>query len=89
MRNMTRTDSANHVFTEVGNIRITYIPARDREEAKNWAGSDVLRLQSYRGEDGSSLHKGAELPVPNAEVFVELISALCMTYNEGRKGDTA
>jgi hypothetical protein len=83
---MTERDNANHIYTEVENIRITYVPARDREEAKNWAGSDVLRVQAYRGGSDRSLHMGAELPVPSPEVFVELITALCTTYNEGRRG---
>jgi len=83
---MTDRDNSNHVFTEVQNIRITYVPSGDRAEAKNWAGSDVLRVQAYRGPDDRALHMGAELPVPNPDIFVELISALCIAYNEGRRG---
>ena len=80
---MIQRDGANHLFTEVENIRITYVPARDREEVDNWAGSDVLRVQAYLGSDGCRLHEGAELPVPNAEVFVELVSALCVICSVG------
>ena len=80
------TDNANHLYEELQNIRITYVPAGDRQDAKNWAGSDVIRIQSYKTETDKSLHMGAELPVPDPDVFVEMISKLCAVYNAGRTG---
>ena len=77
-------DGAGHLFADVDNVRITFVPAADRKPKANWAGSDVLRLQSYKQETSGPLHMGAELPVASAEAFVALISALCSVYNEGR-----
>ncbi len=31
-------DSRNHNYLEVGNIRVTYVPAEDREDNRNWSG---------------------------------------------------
>lgn len=82
----THKDSAGHTYAEVRNIRVTYVPKKDRAAAKNWAGQDVLRVQSYR-EDTSggskSLHMGAEIPVESAEVFGEFVAAICQVYAEG------
>lgn len=80
-----KEDGPGHLFAEVENIRITYVPAKDRQPAADWAGSDVLRVQAYRGDGGSSLHKGAELPIASSDVFIELIAALCAVYDQGRK----
>jgi hypothetical protein len=77
-------DGKNHLYAEVENIRITYIPAADRTPEADWAGSDVIRLQSYRGFDNKSLHMGAELPISSPEVFGKLVAALCQIYIEGR-----
>ncbi len=46
----TSFDGRGHVYTNVGNIRITYVPAADRSDSKNWLGSDVLRIQAYRDD---------------------------------------
>jgi hypothetical protein len=81
-------DNKNHLFAEVGNCRVTYIPARDRSPDKDWAGSDVIRLQAYRGADSKALHMGAELPIESPAEFVELIAALCQLYTEGREEGT-
>jgi len=78
-------DGPGHLYAEIENIRITYIPARDRTPEADWAGSDVLRVQAYRGDDDRSLHRGAELPVSSPDVFVELIAGLCAVYNQGRR----
>lgn len=77
-------DQANHIYEEVANIRITYVPATDRTSAKNWAGCDVLRIQSHKNETDQSLHMGAELPIQSPDVFVDMISKLCAVYHEGR-----
>lgn len=70
---------------DIQNLRITYVPAADRAESANWAGTDVIRVQAYRdSEENQSLHMGAELPIPTPEVFGLFISALCQVYIEGR-----
>ncbi len=81
----TFSDEPGHVCVRVGNIRVTYVPAADRTAVKNWAGSDILRVQAYKDPDSESLHKGAEFPVSTPEAFVDLISGLCSVYNEGRR----
>ena len=78
-------DKKNHIYTEVGNIRITYVPANDRDVNADWSGYDVIRLQAYRNENNKLLHKGAELPIESPEKFIEFISALLQTYNSGRE----
>jgi hypothetical protein len=77
-------DGKEHLYAEVENIRITYIPATDRTPQADWAGSDVIRVQAYKGSNDKSLHMGAELPVSSPEVFGNLIAALCQVYIEGR-----
>jgi hypothetical protein len=69
---------------DVDNIRVTYIPAKDRDGSKDWAGSDVIRVQSYKGAAGSSLHMGAEFPVSTPEVFSQFVAGICQVYAEGR-----
>jgi len=41
-------DNAGHFYAEVDNIRVTFIPARGRAPGKDWSGSDVIRVQSYK-----------------------------------------
>ncbi len=77
-------DNANHLYEELQNIRITYVPATDRTEANNWAGSDVIRIQSHKNERDNTLHMGAELPIRDPDVFVEMIAKLCAVYHAGR-----
>ena len=80
---LLQKDSKNHLFAEVENIRITYIPASDRKPEADWAESDVLRLQAYKGSNDKSLHMGAELPISSPEEFGALVAALCRVYIEG------
>lgn len=80
----TQKDSKGHVYVDVDNIRITYIPARDRDGSKEWAGSDVIRVQSYKGPTDRSLHMGAELPVATPEVLGQFVAGICQVYAEGR-----
>lgn len=72
---------------EVGNIRITYVPALDRDENSDWSGFDVIRIQAYQNEENKLLHKGAELPIESPERFIELISTLCYVHNNGRRNN--
>lgn len=82
-------DSAGHLFVDIDNIRITYIPAADRNTEADWAGSDVLRIQSYRGTETSALHRGGEFPVGSIDAFSQFIAALCRVYVEGRDASRA
>jgi len=79
-------DGKNHLYVDVDNVRVTYVPASDREQAADWSGQDVLRVQAYRGTGDRSLHMGAELPVSSPDVFVRLVGALCAVFSEGRHG---
>ena len=81
---ISQTDGKGHVYVDVENIRITYIPAIDRDPDKDWSGSDVFRIQAYRGPDDKSLFKGAELPISSPKTFAELISGLCTLYIESK-----
>lgn len=81
----TQKDSAGHLYAEIANIRVTYIPARDRDEDKDWSGSDVIRVQAYRGSEDNSLHRGAEFPVSSPEAFGQCVGAICQVYAEGRQ----
>jgi hypothetical protein len=81
-----KKDGANHIYEECQNVRMTYVPAKDRATAKNWAGCDVIRIQSHKNDKDNALHMGAELPLPDdPTVFVDMISKLCAVFSEGRK----
>jgi hypothetical protein len=77
-------DKNSHIYMEVSNIRITYVPSADRTENSDWAGHDVLRIQAYQNDTNKRLHNGAELPIETPDRFIEFISALCTVYNNGR-----
>jgi hypothetical protein len=77
-------DAAGHEYVDVENIRLTYVPASDRSRAADWAQSDVIRLQAYKGPHDRSLHMGAELPVSSSDTFVRLIEGLCKVYGAGK-----
>ena len=81
---MLEKDNNNHVYAEVKNLRITYIPAKDRSASNNWAGLDVIRVQSYRNTINKSLHQGGEFPIESPDVFGQLIAAVCQVYVEGK-----
>lgn len=81
----TDKDSRGHIYATVGNVRITYIPAKDRSESNNWADSDVVRIQAYKGDADDSLHRGAEFPIASPEDFENFLVAISQVYNEGRK----
>ena len=77
-------DSSDHLFADVGNLRITYIPAADRSDEADWADSDVLRIQAYKGE-GNALNLGPEFPVSSPEEMINLIQTLCNVYRAGQQ----
>ena len=80
----TQRDNKGHIYGRVGNIRVTYIPAADREPEKDWPGSDVIRVQAYKDSTSDSLHRGAEFPVPTPADFADFVAAVCQVYAEGR-----
>ena len=69
-------DGAGHTYVDVNGSRLTYIPANDRPEGKNWAGQDVIAIRAYR-DDGKNLHMGAEIPIGNGGGAIDVIAALC------------
>jgi hypothetical protein len=81
----TQKDSKGHVYADVDNTRVTYIPAKDREGSKDWAGSDVIRVQGVQAAAGSSLYTGPEFPVSSPEVFGQFVAGICQVYVEGRE----
>ncbi len=79
-------DGPGHYFVDVGNVRLTYIPAKDRSGGADWSGQDVLRFQAYRDGSTRALHLGAELPIADPATFLELVEGLCLLYRSARAG---
>ncbi len=73
-----QNDGPGNPYVEVSNVRITYVPRNQRQSAKDWAGSDVIRIQAYKDDPAmsKSLFSGAEFPVESHKQVVELISAV-------------
>lgn len=63
-----QTDSKGNPYFNVGNLRVTCI-------GETWGGSSGIRIQAYTG-NGSALHRGAELPVPDKATAYDLIAAI-------------
>ena len=82
---MLERDQNKHAYIRVENIRVTYIPAADRQPEADWAESDVIRVQSHKNATDNSLHMGAELPIACPDVFVQFIAAMCQVYIAGRQ----
>jgi hypothetical protein len=81
-----KTDKSGHLYTDVGNIRIAYIPRQSRNTTKDWANSDVIRISAYKQDPNVSqaMHRGAELPIEDARTFIALMSSLCAIFNAGQ-----
>jgi len=79
-------DGPGHQYVDVGNVRLTYIPAQDRSEEADWSGQDVIRFQAYRDGTTRALHRGAELPVADPDTFLALVEGLCLLYRTAEKG---
>jgi hypothetical protein len=75
-------DSANHWFVDVGNVRVTYVPAGDRRENAHRRECDAIRMQSYKGH-GRALNQGAEMPLTPENDLLELIESLCRLHRQG------
>lgn len=75
-------DGSNHDFIEIENcIRLTFIPSKDRDAEKDWAGMDTIRIQIKKGDSTSSLHMGPEIPIKSSATILSMISAICELYN--------
>ena len=77
---MTDTDQAGNIFTELENIRVTYVDQENRSESKNWANCDVIRIQAKRDDTSNRLHLGAEIPISSPISVLDLINALVDVY---------
>lgn len=73
-------DKNGNPYEDVGNIRVTIVDKSTRNPEKDWAGSDTLRFQAYKGGESNALHLGAEIPLENNETIIEIIEALCKLY---------
>ena len=78
------TDSKGNRYTEIKNIRLSYIKSTDRKPDKDWPGMDVIRIQAYRDENSKSLHRGAEIPIDKKEDIIDLIRELLEIHKELR-----
>ena len=77
MINGITVDSSGNEFVNVGTVRLTYIKAENRDEKKNWAGQDVIRIQAYK-DDSNQLHQGAEIPIGDRESSLDLLLGVAM-----------
>jgi hypothetical protein len=41
-------DSSQNLYEDCGNVRITFVPRRS--DARDWSGSDAIRIQAYRDD---------------------------------------
>jgi hypothetical protein len=80
-------DGKGNRFFKIGDwTRVTLVKAKNRDHAKNWAGCDVLRIQSYRNLESEKVMMGAEYPLDSPEALDELIKALQdLARDEGGK----
>ena len=74
---MITEDGSGNRFFKIGDwTRVTLVRAKNRDDAKNWAGCDVLRIQSYRNLESERLRMGAEYPLDSPDALDKLIKAL-------------
>lgn len=71
-----KIDSKGHIYTEIKNIRLTYVKSSNRRPDKDWPEMDVIRIQAYRTGKSNSLHRGAEIPIDKKEDVIDLIRGL-------------
>lgn len=76
-------DKKGHLYAEIENLRVTFIPANVRERSKNWSDSDVIRVQAYKNTEGKGLHRGAEFPVSGEEELEKLLVTIRGLYFSG------
>ena len=85
---MIQTDQAGNIFTEIENIRVTYVDQENRSESKNWANDDVIRIQAKKDGKSNRLHLGAEIPISSPVVVLDLINALINLYRAKSESET-
>jgi hypothetical protein len=74
------------VYEEVGNLRITFVPADERKPGADWAGSDVIRVQAFRQDPAisKSLNMGPEFPCNTEAELENVIGAIRRAFENGR-----
>jgi hypothetical protein len=77
-------DVNGHWFVEVSNLRLTFVPKEDRSDAKDWSGSDVIRIQARRNSKDNALHMGAEYPVSGEGDITKLMLGIRGIYAKGQ-----
>lgn len=71
-----KTDKKGNRYTEIKNIRLSYIKSINRKPDKDWPGVDVIRIQAYKDGNSNSLHQGAEMPINKKEDIIDFIREL-------------
>jgi hypothetical protein len=71
---------------EIGNLRITFVPADERNPSADWAGSDVIRIQAFRQDPSisKSLYIGPEFPCDSEADLENLVGAIRRAFERGR-----
>lgn len=75
-------DSKGNTYVDVENIRITYVENKNRQSNTDWAETDVIRFQAYKGHDNNALHMGAEIPIERTIQILDLMEALIKIFRE-------
>jgi hypothetical protein len=70
----TKRDSADNVYFDVGNIRVTAIEKTWDEEKRG------IRISAYKGK-GKALFQGAEIAIPDKQTAYDLIRAITNALN--------
>jgi len=79
---MINHDKKGNPYAETLWTRFTFISGRNRAAAKNWSGSDVIRIQAKKGKGNNALHRGAEIPLKDKKAVGDFISSIIEIYNE-------
>ncbi len=74
------------VHEEVGNLRITFVPASERRPDADWAESDVIRIQAFRQDPSisKSLNMGPEFPCNTEAELENVVDAIRRVFESGR-----
>jgi hypothetical protein len=79
------TDGSGQHYVDLPTVRVTFVPRASRSPQADWSGTDVIRVQAYKGPGDYSLHMGAEVPIASAEDFADFVATLCSAYADGRR----
>ncbi len=72
-------DGSGHPYVRTGNVRVTFLPE------SSWADGPGVRIQAYRDDTSSALHRGAELSLTLANGYA-LIAAIALLLANNRPG---